>query len=83
MTQGRAYQSIVYDVNQSTGSVSTAGLTTNTFYNHRGQVIEVSLPGGLVHKYQLDGAGRESESYSTDGASGTAWSNAGSVTGDK
>jgi RHS repeat-associated protein len=80
--EGRAYQSIVYDVNQSTGSVSSTGLTTNTFYNHRGQVIETSLPGGLVHKYQFDGAGRETESYSTDGASGTSWSNAGSVTVD-
>src|SRR5262249_14323374 len=45
--QQRAYQTIVYEVNQSTGSVSSTGLTTNYYYNHRGQVIEESDPGGL------------------------------------
>jgi RHS repeat-associated protein len=80
--QQRVYQTVVYDVNQSTGSVSSTGLTTNTYYNHRGQVIEVSEPGGLVTKDQYDGAGRAIEEYQTDGASGTSWTNAGSVTGD-
>jgi RHS repeat-associated protein len=80
--QGRVYQTIVYDVNQSTGSVSSTGLTTNTYYNHRSQVIEVSQPGGEVQKYQFDGAGRQTEAYTTDGAGGTSWTAAGSVASD-
>jgi YD repeat-containing protein len=80
--QQRVYQTVVYDVNQSTGSVSSTGLTTNTYYNHRGQVIEVSAPDGLVTKDQYDGAGRVIEEYQTDGASGTSWSAAGSPSGD-
>jgi RHS repeat-associated protein len=80
--QQRVYQTVVYDVNQSTGSVSSTGLTTNIYYNHRGQMIEVSAPGGLVTKDQYDGAGRQIEEYQTDGASGTGWSAAGSPSGD-
>src|SRR5207244_6015153 len=72
----------VYDVNQSTGALSSSALTTNTWYNHRGQVIKVSNPGGLVNKSQFDGAGRQIESYSTDGGGDTGWSDAGNVTGD-
>src|SRR5262249_35909135 len=65
--QGRAYQTLVSDVNQSTGAVSSTSLTTNTYYNHRGEVIETSDPGGLVSKSLYDGAGRVIEEYSTDG----------------
>jgi hypothetical protein len=80
--QERVYQTLVYDVNQSTGSVSSTGLTTNYYFNHRGLVIETSAPGGLVTKHQFDGAGRETETYQTDGATGTSWANAGSVASD-
>jgi YD repeat-containing protein len=70
------------NVNQSTGVPSSSALTTNTYYNHRGQVIEVSNPGGLVEKMQYDGAGRQTEDYQTDGAGGTSWTAAGSVASD-
>jgi RHS repeat-associated protein len=80
--QGRVYQTVVYDVNQSTGVVSSSGLTTNTYYNHRGQVIETSQPGGLVDKKQYDGADRVTEDYQTDGGNNTSWSNASSVASD-
>ncbi|MGH3578737.1 MAG: hypothetical protein ACRDU0_14425, partial [Mycobacterium sp.] len=80
--QGRAYQSQVFDVNQSTGAVSTNALTTNTWYDHNEQVLATASPGGLVQKAQYDGAGRVTVSYLTDGAGGSAWSNAGSVSGD-
>jgi RHS repeat-associated protein len=80
--QQRLYQTVVYDVNQSTGSVSSTGLTTNDYYNHRGQLIEESEPGGVVMKYQYDGAGRRIEAYTTDGAGGTSWSAASSVSSD-
>jgi YD repeat-containing protein len=68
-------------------------LATNTYYNHRGLILEVSSPalGGpaaeasarqAVLKYQYDGAGRTTITYTTDGASGSGWSNAGSVSSD-
>jgi len=80
--QGRVYQVQQYDVNQSTGAVSTSALTTNAYRDHRGDVIEVAAPGGLVTKSTYDGAGRLVEVARTDGAGGTAWSNAGSTAGD-
>src|SRR5262249_6006966 len=80
--QGRVYQTVFYDVNQSTGAVSSTGLTTNTYYNHRALVIEVSRPGGQVEKSQFDGAGRLTNEYTTDGAGGTSWTSAASVASD-
>jgi RHS repeat-associated protein len=80
--QGRVYQTKTYSVNPSSGSVSTYALTSNTYFDHRGNTIEVSAPGGLVTKYVYDGAGRGTKTYTTDGASGTSWSSASSVTGD-
>jgi RHS repeat-associated protein len=79
--QGRAYRTLAYDVNPSTGAVTTS-LATNVYYNHRGQVMAVSSPGGLWAKTLYDGAGRATYSYSTDGAGGTTWSAAGSVSSD-
>jgi RHS repeat-associated protein len=80
--QGRPYQTITFDVNQSNGTVSSTGLTTNYYYSHRGLAIETSNPGGLVEKQQYDGAARMIEDYQTDGASGTSWSSASSVSND-
>src|SRR5579884_4311104 len=80
--QQRVYQTIVYDVNQSTGAVSSTGLTTNDYYDHRGDLMAQSQPGGLVYKYQFDGAGRKIDSYTTDGAGGSTWTAAASVTSD-
>jgi RHS repeat-associated protein len=80
--QGRVYQTQVYSVDPSSGTVSTYALTTNTYFNHRGEVIEASAPGGLVTKTAYDGAGRATVAYTTDGGSGTGWSNASTVSGD-
>ncbi len=80
--QGRVYQTQVFDVNQSTGAVSSTGLTSNTYFNHRGLQIAASAPGGLWTKERYDGAGRETVQYSTDGAGGTTWAAAGSVSSD-
>jgi RHS repeat-associated protein len=83
--QGRVYLTQVYSVNPSTGAVSTTSLNTNTWFNHRGLVIETSQPGGLKTKNAYDGAGRTTITYTTDGngdaAPGTAnsWANAGTV----
>jgi YD repeat-containing protein len=80
--QRRIYLLQVFSVDQSTGAISTNSLNTNIYYNHRGQTIEISAPGGLVSKSVYDGAGRVIKSYQTDGASGTSWTAAGGVTGD-
>jgi RHS repeat-associated protein len=80
--QGRVYQTNTYDVNQTNGAISTNSLTTNTFYDHRGNVIEESDPGGLVTKTRYDGAGRPVVEYATDGGSGTDWNAANTVSGD-
>src|SRR5262249_44488700 len=80
--QGRAYQSLVYDVNPVTGAVSSTALTTNNYYDHRGEEMAVSAPGGLWTKRQYDGARRATLRYSTDGAGGTTWSAAAGVSAD-
>jgi YD repeat-containing protein len=80
--QGRVYRTQVFDVNPTTGAVSTTALTTNAYYDHRGDLIAASAPGGLWRKSQYDGAGREVTSYITDGAGGTTWTAAGSVAND-
>jgi RHS repeat-associated protein len=79
--QGRIYQSIVYDVNQTTGAVGNP-LTTNFYFNHRGLLIEQVDPGGLVTKTTYDGVGRPSIVYKTDGGSGTGWFQASNVSND-
>ncbi len=80
--QGRVYQTQVFDVNQSTGAVSSTALTGNTYFNHRGLQVAASAPGGLWTKEQYDGAGRATVQYTTDGAGGTTWAAADSVTSD-
>jgi RHS repeat-associated protein len=80
--QGRVYQTQVYDVNPTTGAVSTNALTTNNYYDHRGDLIAQSAPGGLWSKSQFDGAGRDVMDFTTDGAGGTTWAAAGSVAND-
>jgi YD repeat-containing protein len=80
--QGRVYQTQTFSVDPSTGAVSTNALTSNIWYDHRGNVLETSAPGGLVGKMKYDGAGRETTSYMTDGGGGTSWASASSVAND-
>ena len=79
---GRAYQAQQYDVNPTTGAVSSTALTTNTYYDLRGNTIATSAPGGQWTKTQYDGAGRSVMQYTTDGAGGTTWAAAGGVSSD-
>jgi RHS repeat-associated protein len=80
--QGRVYQANTYDVNPLTGAVSTSSLTTNYYYDHRGDQIAESDPGGLWTKDVYDGTGRLVTEYTTDGGSGTSWAAAGTVVRD-
>jgi RHS repeat-associated protein len=81
-TQGRDYLSQVYSVNPSTGALSTSTLNTNTYFDHRDNVVETAAPGGQVTKTTYDGADRPTVVYTTDGAGGTSWGNAFSVSSD-
>jgi YD repeat-containing protein len=80
--QGRLYKTQVYSVNPSTGVVSTSALTTNDYYDHRGDLVAESASGGLWSKSVYDGVGRDVFDYTTDGAGGTSWSAAGGVSSD-
>ena len=79
--QGRVYQASTYSVDPTTGAVSSTALTTNYYYDHRGDQIAESDPGGLWTKDVYDGAGRLVTEYTTDGGGGTSW-NAASVAND-
>ena len=79
---GQPYQAQQYDVNPSTGAVSGTALTTNTYYDTRGNVVAVSAPGGQWTKTQYDGAGRPTYGYTTDGAGGTGYTAATGVSSD-
>jgi YD repeat-containing protein len=68
--QGRPYQSQTYGVNPSTGAVTANALTSNVWYDHRGNVIKTATPGGLVTKTKYDGADRPAIEYVTDGLGG-------------
>jgi RHS repeat-associated protein len=78
--QGRTYQTRVYSVNPSTGAVSSSALTTNIFYDHRGNVLKTAVPGGVVTKMKYDGARRPTVRYVTDGSGDSTWADASSVT---
>ena len=80
--QGRVYQQMVYSVDPTTGAVSSTALTTNYYYDHRGDQIAESDPGGLWTKDVYDGAGRLVVEYTTDGGGGTTWADAAGVTND-
>jgi len=79
---GRVYRTQQYDVNPTTGAVSSAALTTNDYYDARGNLAAESAPGGLWTKTVYDGAGRAVTTYSTDGAGGTGYAAATSVSSD-
>ncbi|OWK38391.1 RHS repeat domain-containing protein [Fimbriiglobus ruber] len=79
---GQAYRTQVFDVDPTTGAVSTSTLTTNDYYDPDGDVIAESAPGGLWTKDVYDGAGRVIIEYTTDGAGGTTYADAASVSGD-
>jgi YD repeat-containing protein len=78
--QGRVFRSHTYSVNQTTGDVSTTSLTTDTWYDRRGNTLKTSQPGGLVTKTLYDGAGRAYTSYTTDGLGDRSWVDAATVT---
>ncbi len=86
--QGRVYQTNQYYVDQTTGAVASSTLDTNYWYDHRGNRIKTSVPGGQVTKTTYDGADRPTITYTTDGGYDAPpgqtgnWSDAGNTLGD-
>src|SRR5262249_38236652 len=78
--QDRLFRTRTFSVDQNNGQVSTAGLTAEVWYDHRGLVVKSSEPGGLVRKTHFDGAARPDRVYLTDGAGDTSWADAMTVT---
>ena len=79
---GNVYQTLTYDVNQATGAVSSAALTTNYYFDARGDQVAESDPGGEWTKDVYNGAGELVVEYTTDGAGGTGYAAATSVAND-
>lgn len=90
--QGRPYRTDQYDVYQygtNAGTLATTNtLSTQSFYDHRGNVMASSQPGGLVGKYVYDGAGRLTKQSMSEGGilanptTWNTWSNASTGTND-
>jgi RHS repeat-associated protein len=80
--QGRAYRTSTFSVDSATGAASANALTTNAWYDRRGDVIKTAAPGGLVTKAQYDGAGRVVATFTTDGGGDATYADATTVTGD-
>src|SRR5262249_29609622 len=80
--QGRAYQTRLFGVDPATGAVSSSALTDNTWFDHRGNAVKESAPGGLAAKARFDGAGRLVTAYTSDGGGDAGWADALTVTGD-
>ena len=85
--QQRVYRTSVFNVVQSGPNAGTLlpsdaspyTLTTNTWYDHRGNVIKVSQPGGQVTKTTYDGANRAIVVHTSDDIATPTWVDAGSV----
>ena len=70
--QGRVYLAKVWNVDQgetggTAGTVSGATLNTNSFFDHRGDVIAESDPGGTWTKHAYNGAGWDIKDTTSDG----------------
>jgi RHS repeat-associated protein len=77
--QGRVFRTDLFSVDPNSGTVSSASLVTNSWCDHRGEVLATSEPSNRMTKYRYDGAGRQIARSFTDGLGDTTWADAGSV----
>jgi RHS repeat-associated protein len=78
--QDRVYRTQELFVDQTTGVVGTPRLTTNLFYDRRGNVAAVYAPNSPVTQSRYDGAGRLTTSFSLGNVPSATWANATSLT---
>jgi RHS repeat-associated protein len=79
--RGRVYQQIVHEVDPASGTIDDA-LTTNLWYDARGDLLKERQPSGLFAKHLYDGARRLDESYVSYDTDETAYADADDVVGD-
>jgi YD repeat-containing protein len=77
--QDRAYRTQELFVDQTTGAVGPPRLTTNLFYDRRGNVAAVHSPNAPVMQSRYDGAGRLSTSFTLGNVPSTTWASATSL----
>ena len=78
--QDRVYRTQELFVDQTTGVVGTPRLTTNMFYDRRGNVAAVYAPNAPVMQSRYDGAGRLTTSFTLGNVPSATWANATSLT---
>lgn len=79
--QGRTFQTRTYEVDQATGTIGDR-LTSNVWFDHRGNLIKSSDANGLFSKLRYDGAGRATHRFVSYDDSETSWADADDVVGD-
>jgi YD repeat-containing protein len=79
--QGQIFETEVDNVDPTTGDVG-APLTSQTYYDSRGNVIEQTQPNGPTTKYTYNGLDEPTVVYTTDGGGGTSYTAASSAAGD-
>jgi RHS repeat-associated protein len=77
--QDRVFRTQELFVNQSTGALGTPKLTTNMFYDRRGNVAAVYAPTAPVTQSHYDGAGRLTASFTLGNVPAATWANATSL----
>ena len=66
-SENKDFEDQTYNVDPNSGTISDTALTTRTFYDGNGNVIETVDPTGLVTKKVYDGVGDLVETFTTDG----------------
>jgi len=77
--QDRVYRTQELFVDQTTGAVGTPQLTTNLFYDRRGNVAATFAPNAPVMQSRYDGAGRLTTSFTLGNVPSANWANATSI----
>jgi len=78
-SQDRVYRTQELFIDQTTGAVGAQSLTTNLFYDRRGNVAAVYAPNTPVSQSRYDGAGRLTGSFTLGNAPSATWASATSL----
>ena len=78
-SQDRVYRTQELFVDQATGAVASPRLSTNVFYDRRGNVAAVYAPDAPVMQHRYDGAGRLTASFTLGNVPLATWANATSL----
>lgn len=77
--QSRIFRSDEILVDQSTGAAGSIKLQNDTWYDKRGNTIQMAIANGPATQMRTDGAGRQSASYVLGNIPSGSWSAAGSL----